>query len=217
MDNPPLGGFPDAWARRKWIMYQTLGGSRKLILLVLEAHADIDTGAVIGPQGRNFALADLAVLTGVKRSTLSVRLRNLEAEGYLRVERFRGRGIASRYFLTNPLKHPDSGWGVVQELDGAVQELDGVVQELDGGSPKAGHEVPPYPHSFNPLSLPRAESADSGEREKGFIFKDERANVFQKTLVLTESLLAGWVRSKLVTQEEADAYGEWKTLQERDH
>ena len=92
-----------------------IGGTRKLILLVLEAHADIDTGAVVGPSGRNFALADLARLTGVKRSTLSVRLRNLETEGYLRVERSRGRGLASRYFLTHPIKHPDSGWGAVQE------------------------------------------------------------------------------------------------------
>ena len=212
MDNLPLGGFPDAWARRKWIMDQELAGTRKLILLVLEAHADIDTGAVVGPSGRNFALVDLARLTGVKRSTLSVRLRNLETEGYLRVERSRGRGLASRYFLTHPIKHPESGWGVVQNLDGVVQNLDGAVQNLDGGSPESGYEIPPYPPN-SPLSPP-ADSDESGEDElKKFFFQDERANAFQDTLTITDFLLASWVRSKLISQEEHDAYLEWKTLQ----
>ena len=84
-------------------MAETLERTDLLILLVLEAHADIDTGEVLGPHGHNFALADITALSKVSRSQLSQRIAHLEARGYLSVVRQTGRGHASRYTLTKPI------------------------------------------------------------------------------------------------------------------
>ena len=46
-------------------MAQDIERTDLLILLVFEAHADIDTGEVLGPHGRNFALADITALSKV--------------------------------------------------------------------------------------------------------------------------------------------------------
>ena len=108
LDPIPLGGFVDAWARRKWIMAQDLGIYSKMALMVLEAHADIQTGRVIGPSGPRFTLRDLGILGSMGHSVLSDAIRHLEEGGYLRVIRHQFEGLASEYFLTHPIRVADT-------------------------------------------------------------------------------------------------------------
>ena len=153
----PLGGFPDSWARRKWLMAQGVETPGKMILMVLEAYADIDTGAVIGPHGRGFSYAALTALTGVRRAALSKWIARLEAMGYLSVDRHRGRGLASRFTLLMPsdihqtdlLANPD-----IHQIDGGgpfsgrgvVHLVDGVVHLVDMSSPRIPPGIsPPLP------------------------------------------------------------------------
>ena len=133
LDPIPLGGFVDAWARRKWIMAQDLGIYSKMALMVLEAHADIQTGRVIGPSGPRFTLRDLGILGSMGHSVLSDAIRHLEEGGYLRVIRHQFEGLASEYFLTHPIRVADT----------PIRVADTPIRVADTPHPRGGYEVSP--------------------------------------------------------------------------
>ena len=90
----PLGSFPDAWGRRKWIVKQPLKSTVKFVLLALEFHADIQTGHCFP------SVAAVREYTGLTRKTIHKALATLEKGGYIIVEK--RAGYVSHYTLTIP-------------------------------------------------------------------------------------------------------------------
>ena len=176
LDPIPLGGFVDAWARRKWIMAQALGIHPKMTLLVLEAHADIQTGRVIGPSGPRFTLHDLGLLGSMGHSVLSSAIRHLEISGYLRVIRHRNKGFASEYFLTHPIRETDTP---IRETDTPIRETDTPIRETDEPHPRDGYEVSPEVSPYFTPLLPR-----SGEELKNnpFSTTEEYQKVIEENI-----------------------------------
>ena len=95
MESPftPLGNFPDAWARRRWIFNQPLSPAPKLLLLALELHARMESGYC------RLNISTLIIETSMSRNTIKRALRGLEADGYLQVKRHAVKGQSSEYWL----------------------------------------------------------------------------------------------------------------------
>ena len=160
--------FLDAWGRRRWMMdhsKEELPPTPRLVLIALEAYADINTGECYPRQ------QTLADATGYSRATVNGAVQWLVDKGFLSVLVRKNKGQASKYILTKPVKEADRVGPAepVKEADTPVNEADkepvnlpyNPVNEVDSGTPHV------TPQSFNtPLSPPAGEG-ETGEENEG--------------------------------------------------
>ena len=167
-ERPLLAGFPDAWARRKFILAQDLHRSEKLVLMTLEAYADIATGLVVGPRGQYFLLRDMAPLTGIKQRQLRRILRALEEAGHLRIERHNRDGRGSTYHMTCPQVMEDLGAGHGRPGGRSLETHPQVMEDPSTGreSPRPRSPAASYLSPSSPLSSPLSSPTAVQERER---------------------------------------------------
>jgi len=123
----------------------TMEPSARLVMLTLAEVADNDSAVV--PEEFGPSLTELALQTGLSRSTVAKWLDRLEAWGWVgrtrpSVEAARAEGAKTQYSLTVGTSPGD---GLVQLTDQEGSPGDGlqVVRETDGGSPGDGRKKSP--------------------------------------------------------------------------